>query len=233
MSRDYTAVPHEYLEEMDYLSDAEFGRLIRALLTYSMTGEEKELSGGERAHWKRVRNRENRYLESFENNEKVKTERAKNAANARWGYANACTSNLSNANACTSILSNAKNANANTNTNTKTKAKTKADTKTKDIFAAFAAGDVDLLKALSEFEKMRSKIKKPLTDRAKEGICKNLVTLAGENRGLMVRILDESTLHCWQDVYALKQNVETRPKQTYTHGADRLAQMLERGDFDD
>lgn len=222
MSRDYTAVPHEYLEEMDYLSDAEFGRLIRALLSYSMTGEEKELSGGERAHWKRVRNRENRYQESFENNEKVKTERAKNAANARW-------SNAKNANACTSIPSNAKNA----NTKAKTKADTKAKTNTKDIFAAFAAGDGALLESLLEFEKMRTKIKKPLTDRAKEGICKKLVSLAGENKTLMVNILDQSTLHCWQDVYAMKQSTDPSPQQAYTHGADRLAQMLERGDFDD
>lgn len=222
MSREYTAVPHEYLEEMDILSDAEFGRLIRALLYYSMTGEEQTLSGGEKAHWKRVRNRENRYQESFDSQEKVKTDRAKNAANARW-------SNAKNANACASTPSNAKNAK--TNTNTKTKADTK--TNTKDIFAAFAAGDADLLESLSEFEKMRSKIKKPLTDRAKEGICKKLVAMAGENRSLMVRILDQSTLHCWQDVYELKQNSEPRAQQTYTHGADRLAEMIGRGDFDD
>lgn len=124
MSREYTAVPHEYLEEMDTLSDAEFGRLIRALLEYSMTGEERELSGGERVHWKRVRNRENRYQEGFENNEKVKTERAKNAANARW-------SNAKNANACASISSNAKNAN--TNTKTKAKTDTKANTEANPI----------------------------------------------------------------------------------------------------
>lgn len=226
MSRDYTAVPHEYLEEMEHLSEAEFGRLMRALLLYSMTGEEKNLSGGEKAHWVRVRNRENRYQESFENNEKVKTERAKNAANARW-------SNAKNANASASIPSNAKNAN--TNTNTKTKTDTKADTNTKDIFAAFAAEDSVLMDSLTAFEQMRKKIKKPLTDRAKTGICKKLVSLAGENRGLMAQILDQSILHCWQDVYALKDSVPNRqPVNTgYVHGADRLAQMIQRGDFDD
>lgn len=120
MSREYTAVPHEYLEEMDCLSDAEFGRLIRALLAYSMTGEEQTLSGGEKAHWKRVRNRENRYQEGFGNQEKAKTDRAKNAANARW-------SNAKNANACTSIPSNAKNAN--TNTESDSKAESDSDSK--------------------------------------------------------------------------------------------------------
>ena len=235
MSRDYTAVPHEYLEEMDILSDAEFGRLIRALLEYSMTGEEKELSGGEKAHWKRVRNRENRYQEGFENNEKGKTERAKNAAKARWNNANACLSNANDANACTSILSNAKNAYTNTNTNTKAK----ANTNTKDIFAAFAAGDGALLESLTEFDKMRATIKKPMSAKARERICRNLTKLAGEDKALMVKILDQSTFHCWQDVYALKQDAPTpvrvqQPASTgYVHGADRLLAMIERGDFDD
>lgn len=73
-----------------------------------------------------------------------------------------------------------------------------------DAFAAFAAGDAALMESLSAFEEMRQKIKKPLTARAKAGICANLTKLAGEDRNLMVQILDQSTLHCWQDVFALK-----------------------------
>ena len=38
MARDYTAVPWEYLDEMEELTDEEFGRLIRALLLYSQRG---------------------------------------------------------------------------------------------------------------------------------------------------------------------------------------------------
>ena len=125
MSREYTAIPHEYLEEMDCLSDAEFGRLIRALLAYSMTGEEQTLSGGEKAHWKRVRNRENRYRESFDNQDKVKTDRAKTAASARW-------SNAKNAYAYSSIPSNAKNA------------KTKADTESKTDTEGYTSPDGDV-----------------------------------------------------------------------------------------
>lgn len=121
MSREYTAVPHEYLEEMDCLSDAEYGRLIRGLQMYSITGEEPKFCGQEKVYWKRVRNRENRYQESFGEQEKAKTERAKNAANARW-------SNAKNANACTSIPSNAKNANTNTNTKTKSNTNTNKNT---------------------------------------------------------------------------------------------------------
>jgi hypothetical protein len=104
-----------------------------------------------------------------------------------------------------------------------------------DVFELFANGHLLLAEALKEFEAMRKQIKKPLTDRAKEGICKKLVKLAGDDKVLMAQILDQSILHCWQDVYALKDSAPIRqPVNTgYVHGADRLAQMIQRGDFDD
>ena len=64
--REYAPLPYEYLDEMEELNDAEFGRLARALLKYSMTGELIALSGNERFYARRVMNRENRYRESFE-----------------------------------------------------------------------------------------------------------------------------------------------------------------------
>ena len=127
MARDYTPLPFEYLEEMDTLSDAEFGRLVRALLEYSITGQEPELSGGERVHWKRVRNREARYRESFEESEKTMSKRGTKAARARWDNAQACTSMQKDAQACACITSNAKNANTDTDTDTNTD--TDTDTK--------------------------------------------------------------------------------------------------------
>ena len=104
-----------------------------------------------------------------------------------------------------------------------------------DVFEAFADGHFVLAEALEEFEKMRKQIKKPLTNRAKEGICKKLITLSGGSKDLMAQILDQSTLHCWQDVYALKQDSQRQQNTggSYVHGADRLAQMIQRGDFDD
>ena len=120
MARDYTPLPFEYLEEMDCLSDAEYGRLVRGLQHYSITGEEPKLSGQEKAHWKRVRNRENRYRDSFASSDEERTERARKAANARWG-------NAKNAHACASMPSNAQNA------YTDTEAGTKTDTKAKSL----------------------------------------------------------------------------------------------------
>ena len=62
--RNYAALPHEYLEEMQELDDAEFGRLCRALLTYSATGVMPELTGNERYLAARVRMQEDRYQNS-------------------------------------------------------------------------------------------------------------------------------------------------------------------------
>ena len=66
MARDYTPVPFEFLEEMDGLSDEEYGRLIRGMQRYSMTGEEPELEGTERLFWKRCRNTIDRYAASYD-----------------------------------------------------------------------------------------------------------------------------------------------------------------------
>lgn len=83
--REYAALPHEYLGEMEMLSDEEFGRLIRALLRLSMTGEVSELTGNEKFFWKRVVNRETRYQESFEETHEKRSRAGRKGAQARWG----------------------------------------------------------------------------------------------------------------------------------------------------
>jgi hypothetical protein len=136
---------------MDVLSDAEYGRLIRALQEYSMSGREPELNGTEKVYWKRVRNRENRYREGFEDQDKAKSERALKAANARW-------SNAKDANACASITSNAKDAKTKANTETKTKAntETKGD-KAHDALTRHRYGEYkNVLLSDLELEKLKS-----------------------------------------------------------------------------
>jgi len=66
MARNYAALPHEYLEEMEMLSDAEFGRLCRALLRYSRDRETPTLSGNERIIFPRVRMQEDRFQASYD-----------------------------------------------------------------------------------------------------------------------------------------------------------------------
>ncbi len=58
MAKDYTAIPHAYLEECEALTDAEFGGLIRALLRYSRTGEPIEAEGNARFFARRMMNQE-------------------------------------------------------------------------------------------------------------------------------------------------------------------------------
>lgn len=117
MARNYAALPYDYLEEMAALNDAEFGRLTRALLVYSMTGEPIALCGNERFYAKRVMSQEDRFRASYEEQASILSERGKAGAKARW-------SNAKNAKACLSITSNAKNGNTETNTETETETNT-------------------------------------------------------------------------------------------------------------
>ena len=83
--RTYAAVPHEYYEEMADLTDEEFGRLIRALLKYSMTGETGDLPGNERYFFKRVTNQEVRHQKHYDEVSMMRSEAGRRGAAARWG----------------------------------------------------------------------------------------------------------------------------------------------------
>ncbi len=66
MARTYAALSHEYRKEMRQLSDAEFGRLCRALIDYSASGKPIALSGNERFYAERVMAQEDRVQKSYE-----------------------------------------------------------------------------------------------------------------------------------------------------------------------
>lgn len=84
VARNYAALLHEYLEEMDILSDAEFGRLCRALLQYSVDGKEGQLEGAEKVLWKRVKKQEDRFQESYEEKSESRRNAGKKGAAKRW-----------------------------------------------------------------------------------------------------------------------------------------------------
>lgn len=85
MSRNYAALPHEYLDEMAELTDEEWGRLTRALLRYSATGEESVLTGNERFFWRRVVNREQGLQQHYEEIAAKRSEAGKKGMASRWG----------------------------------------------------------------------------------------------------------------------------------------------------
>ena len=117
MARNYAALPYDYLEEMEALNDAEFGRLTRALLAYSMTGEKIALCGNERFYAKRVMAQEDRFKASYEDVSTARSEAGKAGAAARWQNGKAIFANGKNSKA---ISANGKNGYTETNTETDT-----------------------------------------------------------------------------------------------------------------
>lgn len=64
----------------------------------------------------------------------------------------------------------------------------------------------EFVEALKDFYKMRDKIKKPLTLKAKERLKKRLEELSNGDINKKIEILNQSVDKCWQDVYELKDN---------------------------
>lgn len=84
MAKSYTALPHELLEETEELNDAEFGRLIKAMMRYSMSGEPIDLNGSERFYAKRVMNIVDRFNNSETETSEKRSEAGRKGAEARW-----------------------------------------------------------------------------------------------------------------------------------------------------
>ena len=80
----YVAVPYEYREEMEELTDEEFGRLIRALMLYSEKGTPITTEGNERFFAKRVARQEDRYKASYNDISAARSEAGRAGAAARW-----------------------------------------------------------------------------------------------------------------------------------------------------
>lgn len=74
-----------------------------------------------------------------------------------------------------------------------------------DAFSDFAGDNKELYLALTEFEEMRKKIKKPMTDRAKTMLINKLKAYPAETA---VQMLYQSINHCWADVYELKTDAK-------------------------
>lgn len=75
-----------------------------------------------------------------------------------------------------------------------------------DAFSTFVSelgdDDQDLLAAIKEYEVMRKKIKKPMTERAKELLLMKLSK--GFDREEWIAVLNQSIEKCWLSVYPLK-----------------------------
>ena len=147
MARNYAALPWEYLEEMDMLSDEQFGRLCRALLCYSAGLDLPKLSGDEKFLWKRVIMQEDRFQKNYMS--MVRSEQGKRGAAKRWGKMDADDGGATSSGDGKGLangkddskslaieksdgksLANSKNGKTNTETETETNTETKTETET-------------------------------------------------------------------------------------------------------
>lgn len=82
--------------------------------------------------------------------------------------------------------------------------------------------------AFKEFLVMRNKIKKPIaTKQALTRMMNKIEKLSGGDNDLAIKILNQSTDHCWQDVYELKED-----KQNYRSSNTNFQNQSKQAKFE-
>lgn len=229
MAKKYVKAYFDWIEQMSALSDAEKGRLFTAILEYARSGREPENSG-----------REGLVFPTFKATLDREAEIAAiNAENgAKGGRPVKPNETENNRTKPTKTENNRKKADETgqkptNNTRHKTQDTMTQDigqktqdnnARTRDAFAAFAAGDGDLLAVLKDFEKMRRSIKKPLTDTAKKLLVNKLENNFPPEQWKPV--LEQSIVKCWQDIYPLEEQEQQR-LGVIAHSEKASAQQLE------
>lgn len=212
----------DFAEDITELNDSEKGRLFQAMLDYAKTGTAPDLRGNEKYVWPTAKKNIDKQKESYE--EVCRTN--KRIATERYGASRSVTERNG---ACEDKEKEKDKDKENKKKTSKEKA---------DAFSELAGDDKTLLEALRDFETMRNRIKKPMTDRAK-------AILVGElqkrPRKDWIPVLDQSIINSWQGIYDLKPSsgVQKKPGYNVQHHADALtdyekaaiASMLE--DYED
>ena len=99
--------------------------------------------------------------------------------------------------------------------------------RSEDIYSGLPS---ELKNALMEFEQMRNKNRKPMTDRAKVLLLNKLDSLAGNDTDLKIKLLEEAILHGWQSVYPLN---EERNEKSGTKSKNRKSEPSSYGTLSD
>ena len=179
----YLKVFTDFANNLELLGDAERGRLFMAMLKYAESGAEPELKGNERFLWAVAkadidRQREN-YDKRCETNKQIATNRYQSAPES---------------------------TNRNETYQDKDKEKTKKNNNNPStpLPGAWDGVSSELHDALIAFEEMRKKIRKPLTERAKQLALSNLRKLSTDEE-TQIAIVNQSVLNGWQAFYALKE----------------------------
>lgn len=89
------------------------------------------------------------------------------------------------------------------NTNNNLRSKELKNEKKKEYTFSVYTSNPELVSTLKSFEEFRKKIKKPLTDKAKDLLLQNLDKLASTDQD-KISVLEQSIFNGWQGVFALK-----------------------------
>ena len=202
----YIKVFVDYLDAIEPLGDAERGRLFTSLLTYAKSGEVPQLNGNERFLFPMMRAQIDRDVLSKDELSQKRRDAASASKRSTCEQKEHLQANAASASKSPQDKDN-KTIDKDNKTIDKDKDKS-ARTRDADAFAAFAAGDGDLLAVLKDFEKMRRSIRKPMTDRAKQLLVTKLKNEFPPEQWKSV--LEQSIVKCWQDVYPLKEREQQR-----------------------
>ena len=202
----YIKVFVDYLDAIEPLGDAERGRLFTSLLTYARSGEVPQLNGNERFLFPMMRAQIDRDVLSKDELSQKRRDAASASKRSTCEQKEHLQANAASASKSPQDKDN-KTIDKDNKTIDKDKDKS-ARARDADAFAAFAAGDGDLLAVLKDFEKMRKSIRKPMTDRAKQLLVTKLKNEFPPEQWKSV--LEQSIVKCWQDVYPLKEREQQR-----------------------
>lgn len=206
MAREGLVLYHEFADWLEPYSDDERGRILTAMLTYSMTGEAPELTGNERFIWPAIRAKIDQSKDAYE------ATCEKNRRNIAKRYERKPEPASVNDRIPPNTTVNDRIPNIPTGTRTGTRTGTGTGTEiNKDRFAAFAGDDKELLSALRDFADMRNKKKKPLTDKARDRLLAKLEK--DFPRDQWVAVLNQSVDKGWADLYPLDRPAPQK-KQT-------------------
>lgn len=222
MAREYFNAYHSILEAMEPLNDAERGRLFTALLVYSSTGATEKLSGNERFVFPGLRSQIDRDIKKYDDYCLQQSENGKKGGRPPKANESQKTQ---------PFFEKPKKANEKEKEKEKEKAKdkeSKADqppAPTKSIKKSF--GEFGWVKLTDdEYNRLLNDLGEAEVKRCIAYIDESAQTTGNKNKwrdwNLVVR-------KCHRQGWGLQQ----RASGGYTHGADRLAAMIGRGDFDD
>lgn len=197
MAKEYFCAYHSYLKSIRNLSDAECGRLFKALLQYSAGEQLINLQGREGIAFDFICEQIDR------DNEKYAERCRTNRENGTKANATECRQSVPNGTERPRTVPNAPQGKG------EREGEREGNTSSgSNPPPTPPRGRVDIPEALMEnwngFCEMRKKIKKPLTDRAAKMILNELERLAPGDNHTKGLILDQSVKRCWQDVYPLK-----------------------------